>query len=106
MDEENELLNVSMEIILHAGNARNAANKAIFALKNRQYEKANQLLNQAREDIRKAHVSQTEVIQAEARGESHEPSLLFTHAQDTLMTIMSEINIYENIVMLFTDREN
>ena len=106
MEEENSLINVSMSIILNAGNARNSANKAMLALKHKQYEEAENCLLEARESIRKAHAAQTEVIQDEARGEKHEPSLLFTHAQDTLMTIMSEINIYENIVMLFADDKN
>ncbi len=106
MDEGNQLINVSMQIILNAGNARNSASKAMVALRDEQYQEAEVLLDEARDFIGKAHIAQTEVIQAEARGEKHEPTLLFTHAQDTLMTIMSELNIYQTIFMLFTAKAN
>lgn len=106
MNEGKSLINVSMEIILHAGNARKFASKAMLALRDEHYKEAEELLDEAKESIKKAHIAQTEVIQAEARGEQHEPTLLFTHAQDTLMTIMSELNIYQTIFMLFTTKAN
>ena len=52
MNEQNELLTAAMQIILHAGNARNG----------------------------------------------YEPSLLFAHAQDTLMTIKSELHLSRQLI--------
>ena len=40
-------------------------------------------------------------IQGETRGEESEYSLLFAHAQDTLMTIYSEINIAKQLLKIF-----
>ena len=37
----------------------------------------------------------------DARGEEREYSLLFAHAQDTLMTIYSEINIAKQLLKIF-----
>lgn len=45
-----------------------------------------------------AHKAQTEIIQNEASGESYEFSLLFAHAQDTLMTIHSELRMAKEMV--------
>ena len=42
-----------------------------------------------------------EIIQAEAAGEQYTSCLLFTHAQDTLMTIMSEVNLTEKMITIF-----
>ena len=58
-------------------------------------------IGEAREDIKKAHQEQTEIIQKEAAGEHYKTCLLFTHAQDTLMTIMSEVNLTEKMIILF-----
>lgn len=49
---------------------------------------------------------QTDAIQNETRGEKSEYSLLFAHAQDTLMTIYSEINIAKQLIKIFEVYEN
>lgn len=55
----------------------------------------------ASKEITKAHKIQTDAIQDEAAGEEKsEYSLLFAHAQDTLMTIMSEINLAKQIISI------
>ena len=48
---------------------------------------------------------QTDAIQGETRGEESEYSLLFAHAQDTLMTIYSEINIAKQLLKIFKSYE-
>lgn len=98
---ENELIEVAMQIILHAGNARAKAEEALHAAKHFQYKEAEKILIEVRECLRKAHLAQTEIIQNEIRGRSYAPCLLFTHAQDTLMTIMSEIKLAEEIIDMF-----
>lgn len=101
MDENNVLVKVAFNIILFAGNARSKANVALDFLKNKDFENARKNIEEARKEITAAHREQTDIIQAEAAGESHEPCLLFTHAQDTLMTIMSEVNLAEKLIDLF-----
>ena len=61
-------------------------------------ERAKQQLLDANEDIVAAHQSQTASLQAESNGEEIEYSILFTHAQDTCMTVCSEINIAQQLV--------
>lgn len=98
---ENELVSTAMQIILHAGDARIKVEEALKVAKQFDFTKANEIMEEAQECIRLAHVSQTEVIQNETRGKSYEPCLLFAHAQDTLMTIMSEYNLAKQLIEFF-----
>ncbi|MGL9748993.1 PTS system, cellobiose-specific IIA component [Enterococcus sp. DIV0170] len=100
-EEENELIPVAMQIIIHAGNGRTKAQEAIKFAKEQNFEGAREALKEAKDNIVLAHRSQTEVIQNEAAGKCYAPSLLFTHAQDHLMTITSEVNMTRDLVDLF-----
>ena len=98
MDENSLLIPVAMKIIMNSGNARTKANEALEALSIFDFSNAHKKIVEAREDIKKAHQEQTEIIQKEAAGEHYKTYLLFTHAQDTLMTIFSELNITMSLV--------
>ena len=98
---ENELVNVAMQIILHAGDARLRVEDALAQAKQFHFDEAKQKIAEAEECIHQAHVAQTEVIQNETRGKTYEPCLLFAHAQDTLMTVMSEIHLSEKMIQVF-----
>lgn len=98
MNDQNELVTVAMQIILHAGNARNQAGEALEEAKKFNFDKAEIQLQNAEESITKAHKAQTEIIQKEAGGYGYEPSLLFSHAQDTLMTVKSELILSRQLI--------
>ena len=49
MDEQNELISVAMQIILHAGDARNLARESLSLAKNFEFEKADYKLKEAEE---------------------------------------------------------
>lgn len=99
MDEET--VQSAMEIIIHAGDARVACKEAMEALAQFDVEGARVKMDTAHNEITEAHRVQTDAIQGEARGEGKGYSLLFTHAQDTLMTINSEINITKQLICVF-----
>lgn len=99
MDEQ--MIQSSMTIILHAGDARVACKKALDAIACGDFKKAEEHMKVAQEEITAAHKVQTDAIQGETRGEKSEYSLLFAHAQDTLMTIYSEINIAKQMIKIF-----
>ena len=97
MSEQNTqpaLVSAAMGIILHAGDARNYAKQAREAMREMNFTEARSLLETAKKEIAEAHRAQTEIIQNEARGICYEYSMLFNHAQDTLMTIISDINAF------------
>lgn len=77
---EIDLNQVAMQIILHSGSAKTLADEAFQLAKEKKFKEAYAKMEQAEtEGILKAHQAQTLVIQEEARGLAHAPSLLFTH---------------------------
>ena len=95
-----KIIENSMAIILHAGDARLACQKSLEAISAFNFQKAQQFLDEAQKNITVAHKVQTDMIQGETRGEKADYSILLAHAQDTLMTINSEILIAKNLLTI------
>ncbi|SHE38741.1 PTS lactose/cellobiose transporter subunit IIA [Caloramator proteoclasticus] len=93
---ENEIF----EIISHGGNARAYAFEAVKKAQEGNIKEAEELLAKAQEELDIAHNTQTKLIQAEINGENLQMNLLMVHAQDHLMTAISEKNLIEQIVNL------
>lgn len=98
---QDELNQVSMEIILHAGDARLEGREAINFARQGAFIQAYRTMEKAHENMVKAHQAQTKVIQSAMGEDIHPNNLLFAHAQDTLMTIMSELEMMKVIIELF-----
>ena len=96
-----QIAKVSMAIILHAGDARNACKEVFEAISIADFDLARTRLEEGRKKIAEAHKIQTDIIQDEAQGKESEYSLLFSHAQDTLMTVNSEINTARQLLKIF-----
>lgn len=90
----------AMEIIVNAGNGRTLLNKALEALYEGNEEVYNAHMEEAKKEMIAAHVAQTKVLQSTITDEEAKPNILFTHAQDTLMTIMSEMNIAKHLAKI------
>ncbi|WP_348987887.1 PTS lactose/cellobiose transporter subunit IIA [Xenorhabdus sp. SGI240] len=102
MNRENNILTpVALEIILNAGNAREKSEEAIKYAHVGDFKNAHLYLDKARKMMLSAHHAQTDIIQKETQGESFYLDLLFIHAQDTLMTIRSELNLRKEIISLY-----
>ena len=97
---EENIIQQAMAIILNSGDARLFASQAMDAICDEDYAKAEELLKEADEVQKEAHRIQTEMIQGDIRGgdEKMGYSLLFAHAQDTLMSIQVEINMTKNFL--------
>lgn len=91
----------AMSIILAAGNAREKVYQAINAANEADFDTATALISEAQGEITRAHKVHTDHIQAEAGGVETPYSLLFTHAQDTLMTAYSEFRLVKKLTPLF-----
>lgn len=92
-----EMNTQAMEIIVSAGNGRTLLNKALEALYEGDEEVYNSYMEDAKKEMVAAHAAQTKVLQSTITDEEVKPNILFTHAQDTLMTIMSEMNIAKHL---------
>ncbi|MFW2489157.1 PTS lactose/cellobiose transporter subunit IIA [Clostridium chromiireducens] len=89
-----------MNIIINAGDCKNHAYMALGMVNEGKYEEAEEEMQLANDALAKAHDSQTEMLQKEAAGEKVELSILFVHAQDHLMTSITEKNLIEQIIEL------
>lgn len=96
-----ELIDSSMQILIHSGDARRDTYQAIAAIEHGDFDLATGLLDTADQHIRDAHQVHTSLIQLEAGGERLEYAALFSHAQDTLMTTYSELRLVHRLVPLF-----
>lgn len=90
----------AMEMIVHAGNGRTLLNRALDALYEGDEETYNERMAEAKKEMTAAHGAQTKVLQSTIQDEEVKPNILFTHAQDTLMTIMSEINVAKHLAKI------
>lgn len=101
-----QLNSAAMQIILHAGDCRNLLNEAINdLLDDKSEEEVKDKITQAKKEITKAHVIQTDMMQSSINEEELQTTLLFTHAQDTLMTINSEVNLVQSMIRLYRKLE-
>lgn len=97
-----ELNTAAMQIILHAGNSRNYVNEALSSIENDgNVSVAKEKMKEAKAEITQAHKIQTDMIQSTIEDEELQTTLLFTHAQDTLMTIYSELNIANHLIKMY-----
>lgn len=99
MTEQMEL--IIFEIISTGGTAKGLAYEALEAAEKGNFEEAERLLKESDEALNQAHKVQTDIIQAEARGEHTDVSVLFVHAQDHLMTAIEARNLIEKMIKMY-----
>lgn len=99
MSDSNEM--IVMNLIVDAGSARSYAMEAIQLARSGEFEEAEQALQSANDEMVKAHHAQTDLIQAEARGERAEINLFMVHAQDHVMTAMLAKDLASEMVELY-----
>ena len=97
---------IIMKIIVSGGSARSKAIKAIRCAREGDIKGAKKLMDEAQESISIAHEVQTELIQAEARGEKNEVSLLMVHAQDHIMNAITVKELAEEMIEEVIARHN
>lgn len=100
-NSKDQIVQTAMKIIINAGDARNLIKEALDAIADQDFDRAAAKISQANGSIKIAHEAQTNMIQSEARGEKLEYSILFCHAQDTLMTVVSEYNLTSQMIKVF-----
>lgn len=96
-----ELNEIAMKIILCAGDGRALMGEAMEALENGDDQLVDSKMKEAKKKVTEAHNKQTEVIQRTVLTDDFNPTLLFIHAQDTLMTINSELYLVDHIIRLY-----
>jgi PTS system cellobiose-specific IIA component len=95
-----ELEQIVMNIIIYSGEARAFAYEALHKVNEGKYDEALSLMEKADEEVGKAHDIQSTLLQKESAGDTVNVSILFVHAQDHLMTSISEKNLIREIIEL------
>lgn len=88
----------AFSLIVHSGDGRSYAFEAIGAAKEKDFEKAEELLKLSSKEFELAHHVQTELLTIEADGNSSIISLLLIHAQDHLMTGITVKQLAQEII--------
>ena len=97
MDQQEQIV---INLIVNAGSARSSAIEQ-FNMQKLEISKSWRIFRNAKEAVNEAHHSQTEMIQAEIRGEKAPLSLLMVHAQDHLMTSLLCIDLAQEFVDVY-----
>lgn len=96
-----ELEEIIFTIVGQAGECRGLAYEALGKAEKGDFEAAAAKLKEAESAIHKAHYVQTDLIQKEAAGEPTPISMVFVHAQDHLMTAISEKELIKKMIKLY-----
>ena len=94
----------SFGIIAAAGEARSDAFRALDAAKAGDFAQADELIAEAEEHLRLAHVAQTELLAKEASGEHVPVDIMIMHAQDHLMSATLARELIAEIIELRRER--
>ncbi len=81
-----ELEALCFEIISSVGTARSLYIEAIQEAKNKNFEKADQLIEEGNKIFTNGHHAHSKLIQSEANGKLDKISLILIHAEDQLMS--------------------
>ena len=76
---------IIFEIISNGGNAKALVYEAMEESEKGNFEEAQKFMDQAGEEMLKAHSMQTDLIMKEANGEKIDIGLIMVHSQDHLM---------------------
>lgn len=85
-------------IISLAGESKSLAYEALRLAKENKFEEADRKMEEADKILLQSHEYQTNLITKEADGEKFNINMLFIHAQDHLMTAMSEKNLIKELI--------
>ncbi|MGG1618168.1 PTS lactose/cellobiose transporter subunit IIA [Paenibacillus sp. NRS-1782] len=94
-----------MQIIASSGEARSLSLKAVRTARQGKLDEASDLIKQAKESLTKAHKVQTQLIQAEGRGEKTEITILLIHAQDHLMNALTVRELIVELIEEIKERK-
>lgn len=93
---------IVFNLVLHAGNARAKAYKALDAAEEGRFEESEKLLDAADEEFIQGHKYQNLLVQGKV---SEQPNFLIIHSQDHLMTAMAEKNLIKRFIKIYKKLE-
>ncbi|UFT99148.1 PTS lactose/cellobiose transporter subunit IIA [Radiobacillus kanasensis] len=95
---------IAFQIILYAGNGKSSAMEAIQEAKEGNFERADELIQEASEELGKSHEFQTKLLHKEANGEQNQINVILIHSQDHLMTAMTVRDLAVEIIEIYRNK--
>ncbi|WP_338985381.1 PTS lactose/cellobiose transporter subunit IIA [Spiroplasma endosymbiont of Diplazon laetatorius] len=92
---------ISMEMISCIGTSKSNAILAIRAAREKDFEKANELLQEAEVEMAKAHNLHFDIVAKEANGEKLDLKLIFLHAEDQMLTTQAIITLGKEMIEMY-----
>lgn len=92
---------LGFEIVAYAGDARSKLLEALTAAQNKEYAKAEALIEEANGAIVEAHKAQTSLLALESAGEDIAFSVTLMHGQDHLMTTLLLKDMMKHMIELY-----
>lgn len=100
-----EINMLGMEIVAYAGEARTKLLNAIKEAQKGDREKADNLIDEAKQSLNKAHNVHAKLLTKEARGELKDMGLIMIHGQDHLMTTILLNEIVEHLCNMYYEKQ-
>lgn len=98
---DNNMEMLIMNLIVDAGSARSYAMNAVGLAREGKLDEARKALAQSGEEMGRAHKTQTDLIQQEAKGNRTEINLFMVHAQDHIMNAMVVKDLAAEFIELY-----
>lgn len=93
----------SFQLILHAGNSKSSSMEAIMFARSGSFEAAAERVEDAKKELHKAHVIQTQLLVKESQGVKANPNMLMVHAQDHLNAAIVNLDISQELIFLYQE---
>ncbi|WP_244833987.1 PTS lactose/cellobiose transporter subunit IIA [Clostridium sp. BJN0001] len=97
---ENNMEQIVFEIISYAGDSKSNSLLALEAAGNKDFDKADKLIQEASNEILKAHDMHTSLLQKFSSGEKIEMNVLVTHAQDHFMNAILARDLIKQMISI------
>jgi PTS system cellobiose-specific IIA component len=91
----------SMNLIVHAGNAKSCAMEAIALAKQGRFEDAADKIRKGREDLALAHEQQSLILEDSLDKEDAAIPMLMIHAQDHLMSAITLLDLSQEFCDMY-----
>ncbi|GIP62743.1 PTS mannose transporter subunit IIA [Virgibacillus pantothenticus] len=96
-----DIENVSMNIILRASNAKKHLYEALNYAREAEFSQIESTMKHVSDELLEAHKLQTKLIQEDTQGGLENLSVLLIHAQDHLMSVISEKSLVGEMIEIY-----
>ncbi len=98
VDINEDLERIVFSIVSYSGEAKGYAYEGLRLSEDGDFDGALSMMEKCNESVLKAHEVQTELIRKEICGEKMTVSMIMVHAQDHLMTTLSERELIQKMI--------